>query len=185
MDRSTHLLTPASLKALAHPVRVELLGLLRADGPATATGLAGRLGESSGTTSYHLRQLAGAGFVVEDETRGNGRERWWRAAQDATELSPADWQDDPAVKPALDAFFGVLLRSLAQRAEAWLARRDSTSRAWRDAATFSDARLHLSAAELHRLNNEIDALVESYRREPRRGDKPVTLQWQGFPETGP
>jgi hypothetical protein len=89
------------------------------------------------------------------------------------------------VKPALDAFFGVLLRSLAQRAEAWLARRDSTSRAWRDAATFSDARLHLSAAELHRLNNVIDALVESYRREPRRGDKPVTLQWQGFPETGP
>ena len=48
----------AALRALGHPVRLRILGLLRADGPATATALAQRLGLNSGATSYHLRQLA-------------------------------------------------------------------------------------------------------------------------------
>src|SRR5688572_10834361 len=66
-----------SLKGLAHPLRVKILDLLSTYGPATATGLAERLGESSGATSYHLRQLARHGFVREVEGRGTGRERWW------------------------------------------------------------------------------------------------------------
>lgn len=41
------------LRALAHPVRVQLVGLLRKYGPSTATRLAERLGVSSGTASYH------------------------------------------------------------------------------------------------------------------------------------
>ena len=44
-----------ALKALAHPVRLRMLGMLRVDGPATATQLAARLGLNSGATSYHLR----------------------------------------------------------------------------------------------------------------------------------
>ena len=71
---------PAGLKALSHPVRLRMLGLLRAEGPATATALAARLGLNSGATSYHLRQLAAHGFVEDDASRGNGRDPWWRAA---------------------------------------------------------------------------------------------------------
>ena len=37
-----------------------------------------RLGESRGTASYHLRLLGRAGVIVEDETLGTRRERWWR-----------------------------------------------------------------------------------------------------------
>src|SRR5215212_5276227 len=73
-----------SLRGIAHPVRVRILTSLREDGPATATGLAGRLGESTGSTSYHLRQLAEYGFVAEDTGRGVGRELWWRAVHRAT-----------------------------------------------------------------------------------------------------
>ena len=70
-----------SLRGLAHPLRLQLLGLLRSDGPATATQLAVRTGQSSGATSYHLRQLAAYGFVIEDAERTTGRrERYWRAA---------------------------------------------------------------------------------------------------------
>ena len=72
--------SPAALKALAHPVRLRMLGLLRIEGPATATTLATRLGLNTGATSYHLRQLAQHGFVVEDDasaataaTAGGGR----------------------------------------------------------------------------------------------------------------
>jgi DNA-binding transcriptional ArsR family regulator len=183
MERSTHVLTPATLKALAHPLRLRLLGLLRSDGPATASGLAARLGESSGTTSYHLRQLAAAGFVVDDAELGNGRERWWRSAQDATRLEPADWLDDPELRPAVDSFLNAVLDAHVARARRWLSRTDAPRR-WRDAATLSDARLHLSAAELSRLNDEIESLVETYRREPRRGDLPVAVHWQSFPVDG-
>src|SRR5690349_10771636 len=51
----------AQLRALAHPLRLQLLHLLHAEGPATATQLAHRLGESTGSTSYHLRALHRAG----------------------------------------------------------------------------------------------------------------------------
>ena len=56
-----------ALRAIAHPLRARLLGALRHDGPATATELAARFVESSGSTIYHLRQLERYGFIVEDE----------------------------------------------------------------------------------------------------------------------
>ena len=76
--RHDRVLDLTSLKALAHPLRVQILDELSTYGPATASGLAAKLGESSGATSYHLRQLEKNGFVAEDTERGVGRERWWR-----------------------------------------------------------------------------------------------------------
>src|ERR1700761_5736702 len=69
---------PRALRALAHPIRLELVGLLRRLGPLTATQAAELIGESSGSTSFHLRQLAKYG-LVEDAGGGAGRERPWRA----------------------------------------------------------------------------------------------------------
>src|SRR3712207_2472805 len=84
-----------SLQALAHPLRMRLLGLLRVEGPATATQLAARVGESSGATSYHLRQLARHGFVEDEPARGNARERWWKASHRMTSWTTADFLDEP------------------------------------------------------------------------------------------
>src|SRR5437868_14876227 len=64
----------AELRALAHPLRLQLLQVLHAEGPATASQLARRLGESSGAASYHLRALHRARVVDEAELR-KGRER--------------------------------------------------------------------------------------------------------------
>ncbi|WP_338896266.1 winged helix-turn-helix domain-containing protein [Streptomyces sp. TG1A-60] len=76
----------AALKALTHPLRIRLLGLLRQDGPATASELAARTGESSASTSYHLRVLAKYAFVTEAEHR-DGRERRWQAVHTVTSWS--------------------------------------------------------------------------------------------------
>ena len=54
-----------ALRALAHPLRTRLLGQLRFHGPATASQLGRAVGESSGATSYHLRQLEACGFDEE------------------------------------------------------------------------------------------------------------------------
>jgi DNA-binding transcriptional ArsR family regulator len=77
-----------SLKALAHPLRVQILDRLSVHGAATASGLADALGESSGATSYHLRQLEKHGFAREVEGRGTGRERWWERTPGGISLSP-------------------------------------------------------------------------------------------------
>lgn len=86
---------PQVLRVVAHPLRVRLLGLLRADGPATASELGRKVGESSGSTSYHLRELFKYGFIEEDPEQRDGRERRWRARHrytswDNQELSRTD-----------------------------------------------------------------------------------------------
>src|SRR6516225_3617169 len=74
---------PRALRAYAHPVRGKLVGLLRRRGPLTATQAAELLGESSGTTSFHLRQLAKYG-LAEEAGGGTGREKPWRATTTST-----------------------------------------------------------------------------------------------------
>src|SRR4051812_24010615 len=56
-----------ALKALAHPLRVQILRLLELREQMSVTGLAGELGETTGAVSYHLRQLARHGLVEEGD----------------------------------------------------------------------------------------------------------------------
>ncbi len=70
---------PGALKALAHPMRMRLVGELATRGSCRAVDLAKALDEPANSVSFHLRQLARYGLVVEDTERGtDGRERWWR-----------------------------------------------------------------------------------------------------------
>src|SRR6188508_682311 len=69
-------LTRSAMWAMAHPIRFRIWELLR-EGPSTASRVGRRLGESRGSASYHLRVLARAGLIVEDESLGTRRERWW------------------------------------------------------------------------------------------------------------
>ena len=62
---------------MSHPLRREMLRHLGEHGTASSTTLAEALGESTGTTSYHLRVLADAGVIEEVPGQTNGRERWW------------------------------------------------------------------------------------------------------------
>ena len=80
-ERKTHSrpATAQQIKAFAHPLRMQLYRLLSDQGQATASVLARETGESTGQTSYHLRQLAKFGFVEEVPGEGTARERWWRA----------------------------------------------------------------------------------------------------------
>lgn len=69
----------AFYKALASPVRRDILSYLGKHGEANSTSVAKALGESTGTTSYHLRKLADLELIEELEDRGDGRERWWKS----------------------------------------------------------------------------------------------------------
>src|SRR2546422_9174430 len=114
--RELRLADVRSVRAMAHPLRMRILGSLRIDGPATSAMLARRLNTDSGQTSHHLRQLARYGFVIDAPDLGKGprgRERWWRAAQDST-----SWDDladlGPEGKEAVLAFENAAHRVWAQ-----------------------------------------------------------------------
>ncbi|WP_059013507.1 ArsR/SmtB family transcription factor [Streptomyces specialis] len=151
------------LRALAHPVRVRLLGLLREHGPATATQLARRMDLTSGATSYHLRRLGEAGFVDEDTGRGNARERWWRPVH--RPASPGD-PDRPAGAPgAAPAYPRSLAAVNALRVQRTLDALETMPEPWRHAFDLSDVALRLTPAEARRLRDEVRAVVAGFRRD--------------------
>ena len=180
-DQATITLDAKRLRALAHPLRVRLLGALRLDGAATATSLGARFGENSANTSWHLRQLAEAGLVVEDTERGNRRERWWRAAQDRTEFDPAELGEDPDLSGSLSTYLHAVNSIHHDWTSTYLATMHEWPKEWRGAAELSDYRLSLSAQEAVELNRRIQAVVEGYQREPRPGDVEVLAQWHAIP----
>ena len=166
-----------------------MLGLLRDDGPATATGLARQLGLNTGATSYHLRQLAAHGFVVEDPGRGTGRDRWWRVAHRYT------WFDIGAVAPEDRELGAAYLRAVVQtNADRMLRAVDelpALPSEWRAAGTFSEFPLQLTPDELERLLTEVCEVLGRYRPAPEPGSEPapagtapVAFQVQAFPRPG-
>ncbi|SMQ65399.1 transcriptional regulator, ArsR family [Devosia lucknowensis] len=175
-----------ALRALAHPQRMRMLGMLRMDGPATATGLAARLGMNSGATSYHLRQLARHGFIVEDEERGSARDRWWKAAHEST-VFHTDGSDDETLDASIAFAEAALQAQIGQMKQA-LARHVTLPEEWRAASTLSDLSIPLSAPEaralVERLNQVIAAAMETA---PKLGGpyppgvEPFTIMLHAFP----
>jgi DNA-binding transcriptional ArsR family regulator len=164
MERVRRVRDAASLRAVAHPLRVRLLGALRSDGPATASELGRRFGESSGSTSYHLRQLARFGVVEEDPEQPNARDRRWRAMHQYTSWSDADFADDPAGRAAAATMRARQREVFIQEAEAFEADRDSWSAAWLDAAGQSDFLARLTPQSVTALEARLAALVDEYTR---------------------
>ncbi|GGR78876.1 transcriptional regulator [Streptomyces aureoverticillatus] len=164
-------LDPRSLRGLAHPLRMRLLRSLRLDGPATASQLAQRLGESSGATSYHLRQLAEYGFVEDDPERGKGRERWWRAAYEGTHLDDILGRDaDPAVRGAYDTYMHQHATIHAEEVSTWIATRHEWSQEWAESSDMSDFTLHLTPDRAAELSAKMHELIEGYRElAPKEG----------------
>src|SRR3954468_19922535 len=138
------------LRAMAHPLRLRLLGTLRKEGPATASALARRLGESSGSTSYHLRQLARYGFVENEAERNSGRKRFWRAVDEGTQWSTDT--DDAGLVAANTALGSQLAAEYARWLRRWYAETPGWDRAWRAAAESSDYWFELTPDELRSLS---------------------------------
>ncbi len=149
-----------SVRGLAHPLRLKLLGLLRTDGPATSTTLATRLGLNTGATSYHLRQLATHGFIVEDKDRGVGRERWWRAAHATTYIDRAALSGEEAGEAFLRSIGQIYAERIQRAADEY----SMMSAEWREASSLSDWVLRLTPDETRRLTGELFDVLSRYRR---------------------
>lgn len=171
--REIKLTDPRAMRAYAHPLRLRLIGLLRTDGPMTATQAAARLDDNVPNCSFHLRQLAKYG-LVERAPAADGRERPWQAT--AGQTSWTDDSDDPAVRAATDQLNNAVLAGYVQRAQEYLAARGGEPVEWRRAAGFNDYLVHVTAAELTELTERIEALLAPYSDPARRSGESRPIQ---------
>jgi len=81
---------PKAIRALAHPLRLDLLDLLGTIGPVTAAQCGRILGVSQASCSFHMRQLAKYGFVEDAGPGADRRERQWRMPDPRLRLPGGD-----------------------------------------------------------------------------------------------
>ena len=118
---------PATLRVLAHPVRLALLDLLASGGAHTATQAAGILGQTPSNCSWHLRKLAAHGFVREVGDVP-GRHRPWRVVSEGL-----PWGEPDDEGAAHDAVADLLVDRELQRLRAARAAAASEPEEWRGA----------------------------------------------------
>jgi len=111
--------------------------------------------ESSGATSYHLRQLAHYGYIEEAPTKA-GRERWWR------------YRQRRAIDTAQD--FKNLLGNLQQRLKDQqldlqvLARNTASSLGWLDNTSYDFSVTYRASGRIDLAIRRTDPLAEAEGR---------------------
>lgn len=154
---------PAALKAFAHPLRMAMYAELSRLGSATASQLGRSLGESSGQTSYHLRQLERHGFVEDDPAHSGGRERWWRPV--GFEVSDPGMFQDPDTSGSARAVLDSLIAERAATLSAWYS--DLKPDQPDTLGLVSGASLNLSTEEAEELTRQLTAVIETYSAKAR------------------
>lgn len=149
---------PERIRALAHPVRLELLDLLGDVEDATATECAEHTGESVASCSFHLRQLARYGYIERAESRG--REKPWRIVKGGYDLRPR--QDLPGSATAVAEVAALHMLRETERVHRYLGQLDRESPAWSNAATVTSSSFWATAEETAQLSEELRALTERF-----------------------
>ena len=172
----------AALKALAHPRRQRIIDHLGRNGPATSARLARDLDLNTGATSYHLRELARHGFVVEAPEHAHGRERWWRAAHQDIRF-PLRSEQDEGMRAAMDAIEDIAYEYDIEQFRR--AQREAQGPGfWMDAFPYSRGQIRVNPEELLAFFEDYIALMQSYDRpaeEASEGARVVLTRFLAFP----
>ncbi|MEV6970515.1 winged helix-turn-helix domain-containing protein [Hamadaea sp. NPDC051192] len=161
-----HVTDPQAIRALAHPLRLDLLGLLGTISPATAAQCGRILGVPQANCSFHLRQLAKYGYVEDAGPGEDRRERQWRIAV----KSP----DQLRIDPGRDRLLGQQIANVVVDHEmaairAFVEREQDESPEWRDGLGMATAVLKLTAEQAADLATKWRTLLASYETD---ADKP-------------
>lgn len=178
-------LDAGALKALAHPLRVRIFDLLSERGPQTASTLAGLVGESSGSMSYHLRALAAHDLIREVDGRGTARERWWERPQGRIDLPGPDDSMTPANRAAAQIVTSEFFRLRHESLMAYLNRSEAAvPEEWRDAGIVMTSHVDVTAAQMAEIRAElhgvIDRVIERYRGQTGPDVRRVALHAELF-----
>src|SRR4051794_5905193 len=170
-ERPRELTDPKAMRALAHPIRLQLLEELADAGTLTATEAAERLGESPANTSFHLRQLAKYGYVEEAEG-GTGRRRPWKRKHLGMRFTEV--HGDPETAAAARELSRVFSNRYLARAEKGLVENRALPEEWRKVLGWNQMGLYLTPDEVSTLDDAILDLMYQYfgERRIRTADTP-------------
>ncbi|MFD5823181.1 winged helix-turn-helix domain-containing protein [Nesterenkonia xinjiangensis] len=149
-----------TMKAFAHPLRMAMYSYLSDKGSATATQLAKHLDESTGQTSYHLRQLEKHGLVEEDPDRGTGRERWWKPA--GFSLRAELLKGDPSQMPVAQALWQHQMQERFQTLRRWMTNVTEEPQHWIESSVDSNSTSTMSAEEMRAMRDELMEVIERH-----------------------
>jgi DNA-binding transcriptional ArsR family regulator len=184
----TTLTSAASMRVLAHPTRLRLLGLLRERGPQTAAQLGEVVDEAPGTISYHLSKLSSIALIEPAAAQSSdNRERWWQATSPLTSWEPAELLDDPDKLAASSTLQKSIAQAYAARFSDHIDAMPSLPKEWVAAGASSDRALRLTVNELASLRDDLETLMErwlevSAAHGPASDDgaEPVVLVYQAY-----
>ncbi|NYD68736.1 ArsR/SmtB family transcription factor [Agromyces atrinae] len=149
---------PERIRALAHPIRLELLDFLGGGREATATECAAHVGESVANCSFHLRTLEKYGYIERAERRG--REKPWRAVVGEVDLRP-----DPELPGSFRAVQELAILNVdreSERLRSFYAHADLETDEWVQATTLTRAEFWATVDELAELSREIQSLAARF-----------------------
>jgi len=181
----------SALKALAHPLRLQILRVLSLRKKVSVTSLAEELGETTGATSYHLRQLARHGFVEEveaepaaDGSRTAGRRRQqWQMAVDRVHMTGFAFLADEATREAAGFVLREIQADRNRRMANWYATASQWPQGWQRASSDADMFLELNQKQTRALADELAEVVKKYRMmKPGRGARMIDVQYAVFPD---
>jgi len=168
-DELPRISDPVRIRALAHPLRLELMDVL-VDGPATATECAEATGESVASCSFHLRMLAKYGFIEPAERRG--REKPWRLTSPGRDIRP---DDEPESVRAVGEIAQLFVEHSVEGIREWLSSVTNESKEWIHASTINGSQFWATSEELAEFSQIIQNLTAPYAG---RNDDP-SLRPQG------
>ena len=149
----------ASLRALAHPLRLDILEQLMLHGPRTATQLGATLGESASNCSWHLRKLAAHG-LVEEVPDVPGRSRPWRAVSEG--ISWGETDEDEETSAAGRGLTDLFLSRELHKLRASMEHERTEPAEWRDARTLTQSSVWMTAEETREAARELEGLLMRY-----------------------
>ncbi|MDP1877797.1 MAG: helix-turn-helix domain-containing protein [Actinomycetota bacterium] len=147
-----------ALKALAHPVRLDLLEAVGVHGPLTATQAAELVGESPANCSWHLRQLAKYGFL-EEVPDAKGRQRPWRRT--ASGMQWSDTGPDAAFEAASRALTEVFIERETRLIRHAMAQPQPAG--WADSPIAMQSVSWLTAEEIAQLEHQFWDILAAFR----------------------
>lgn len=145
---------PLALRALAHPLRLEIFRLVGREGALTAADAARQLDISHALASHHLRQLAKYGFVEEAHAT-DGRARPWRVTSTSVDVAPTE----PEAREAADVLQRYAVERAAHDLSAWQQRRGAEGEDWSDLPGAWSGLLYLTREEFEQALREWHAIV--------------------------
>lgn len=182
-DRVRQISDVEELKAIAHPLRAQLLGALREHGPATATELARRFATDTGSTSYHLRKLAQYGFIEEAGDPGHPRARRWQAVHRVNDWSATAMAATAAGREASAVMRRQQAEILIRDIEAYEQALPTLSADWVEASGVGDLLVRLTPQSVDVLWDRFYAHVEELRTQDAQDPaaRPVSIVVAGLP----